>query len=370
MELFRRGEQMSRVFIVSFIVLTLSVALNYQISASDGVDSPEQIFTVEPIVIQPSTVIPLVVTLIPTQSLSIPSSVQSTVPSPYPTFTPAPESRVVDSQSYWHRYESIELTQYQGTWQLFQTTTASDGGFHRSSDIGAVMRLVFVGGGFRVGYRLIGGGGDLYFALDGQSQEVVPTLLQSGEERTQIGNPIYFPSGTHTLDVITGGIQGQRFEIDFVDVYVGPEMANAANVSSVTATPNENGRSPLVSFDLVTMPQQVPTSEPAREIVISVDVVAFYDKNANGTADANEGIQNLSVRVLDQVSNRVVASSLTDVSGFAHIQVISSHDLLLVIPLLGRSREISVSRGGRRESFLQDQWLVLVEPINIPALIP
>ena len=66
-----------------------------------------------------------------------------------PSATPenAERSRVPSAVYGWQRFESIDLIQMVGYWELKQANNASDGAYHRSDNAAAIIRYPFVGAG-------------------------------------------------------------------------------------------------------------------------------------------------------------------------------------------------------------------------------
>jgi hypothetical protein len=96
-----------------------------------------------------------------------------------------------------------------------------------------------------------------------------------------------------------------------------------------------------------------------------VDIIVAYDLNANGEIDPVEGVRNVSIRAVDTLTNALLASILTDDSGFARMEVATTHDLQLVIPLLGETFTVR-----NRGQDIITSWRLLIPPANVPGLIP
>ena len=56
---------------------------------------------------------------------------------------------------------------------------------------------------------------------------------------------------------------------------------------------------------------------------------------------------------------------MTDEAGFVRLQTLAQHDVVLLIPLLGESFQARV-----RGNDVATAWTVLIEPNNLPGLIP
>ncbi len=120
------------------------------------------------------------------------------------------------------------------------------------------------------------------------------------------------------------------------------------------------------AYELVSAPATlVPTPTPRGDVMLTVDVVVAYDLNANREVDPNEGVRNLSIRAVDGVSNALLASAATDRSGFVRMQLLAADDVLLVMPLLGETLALRY-----RDGDVSTSWTVLIDPANVPGLIP
>jgi hypothetical protein len=79
----------------------------------------------------------------------------------------------------------------------------------------------------------------------------------------------------------------------------------------------------------------------------------------------NEGVRDISVRVLDAVNGDLLASDFTDSQGSLRLQIITAHDVIIYIPVLGQSLNIRVSQRNQTR-----RWQVLLPAGNQPGLIP
>jgi len=68
---------------------------------------------------------------------------------------------------------------------------------------------------------------------------------------------------------------------------------------------------------------------------------------------------------MDVSNNTTLATSLTDDSGFLRISVVTSNDVVILIPMLGESFYVR-----NRGSNLTDTWTLMLDPATIPGLIP
>jgi hypothetical protein len=309
--------------------------------------------TLAPIVItQPPVIItqPVVIPVLPTP-------VPATSNNPLTNNSPASSNRFG-----WQRYESIEFIQVVGRWQLRTTSNASDGAYHEAETEEAIFRFPFDGEGLRLGFRVQPYGGSFHLRVDNRTLDVFDSMLT--EDNTQIRSVVtreyFFDSGYHVLDIYVsvlpeyGGVA-----IDFVEVFNGPSLPR----STMDAP---GGMREAIEIALVSAPPtRTLTPIPPVPSLITVDVVVAYDLNANGEIDPNEGAREVSIRAVDTLTNALLASTVTDFSGFVRMQVSTTNDLQLVIPLLGETFAVR-----NRGQDIVTSWTLLIPPANVPGLIP
>ncbi len=85
-------------------------------------------------------------------------------------------------------------------------------------------------------------------------------------------------------------------------------------------------------------PVPQPTATPR---VVALNVQIFNDVNRNGLLDAGEGIQSVSVRLVDEESGTPLALTLTDADGRVNFSVSNPGSVRLSIPLFGYSALIN-----------------------------
>jgi len=269
------------------------------------------------------------------------------------------------SQLYgWRRHESIEFVQVLGQWVLRNTQNASDGAYHNTEDSGAIMRFPFTGDGIRVGFRIQRGGGSFQIKIDNQIVGLYETNLgdnaSQAEAYSAISEAYFLSDGYHIVDFVTNGAP---IGFDYLEVFVSPRMVDNDNDIAAGA----NTLIDMPEFKLVYAPPTLlPSPQPITDQVVSVDIVVAYDSNNNKTVDPAEGIRNVSIRAVDSTTNTLLASAITDDSGFVRLQVITTRDILVVIPLLGESYVVRV----RRSTGVSTSWTILLPPANVPGLIP
>jgi hypothetical protein len=204
-------------------------------------------------------------------------------------------------------------------------------------------------------------GGSFHLRIDNGTLDVFDTALADGDgERSVVTREYFFDSGYHVLDVYVSALpEHGEVAIDFVEVFSGPSMPQA----TVDAP---GGMREAVSIELVSAPPtRTPTPVPDVPSLITVDIIVAYDLNANGEIDPVEGVRNVSIRAVDTLTNALLASILTDDSGFARMQLATTDDLQLVIPLLGETFTVR-----NRGQDIITSWTLLIAPANVPGLIP
>lgn len=345
----------------------------------------------------PATATPMVITATPIMLTSMPlpavqvvstqSSVvatpvpagQGTVPTASDTSNgsngvannPLPDGVAPGDIYGWTLYESLDLIQVSGQWYLRTISNASDNGYHESRDAGATLRYPFEGDGFRVGYRSEVNGAAIQIHLDGAFLDIIETNFLTIDadldpvRQTFVTQAYWVEPGYHVIDFVCmadgGGSEGCN--LDYVEIFTGPPIPAQPTQVVVPA-----GETAVVvdNIELVSAPPTIaPTATTAPASVITVDVIVSVDLNANDQVDANEGIEGITVRAVDVSDNSLLATSVTDSSGFVRVSVSTTNDVILLIPVLGESFYIR-----NRTPGVQDTWNLLLDPANVPGLIP
>ncbi|MGB7337707.1 MAG: hypothetical protein WBC91_02360 [Phototrophicaceae bacterium] len=287
--------------------------------------------------------------------------------------SPLPDG-IAPSDIYgWRRYESVDLIQVMGRWRLRSMSNASDGAYHEARDAGALLRYPFEGDGFRIGYRSEVNGAGIQVSLDGEFVNVIETNFLAIDpelaplRQSFVTQPYWVDTGYHLVDLmcLADGAGSQGCNIDYIEIFIGPPIPASAQPTAVAISENE-----LVvvvsDVELVSAPPTLaPTSTAIAASVITVDVIVSADLNANTQVDANEGIEGMTVRAVNVSDNSLLATSMTDASGFVRITNSTTSDVILLIPALGESFYIR-----NRGQALNETWNLLLDPVNIPGLIP
>jgi len=185
--------------------------------------------------------------------------------------------------------------------------------------------------------------------------------------QTFVTQPYWVKPGYHLIDLVCmadgGGSEGCN--IDYVEIFTGPPIPDAAQPTQVIVPAGETAVV-VDNVELVSAPPTLaPTATAAPASVITVDVIVSVDLNANEQVDANEGIEGITVRAVDVSDNTLLATSVSDSSGFVRLSVSTTHDVILLIPVLGESFYVR-----NRAQTVQETWNLLLDPANVPGLIP
>lgn len=332
--------------------------------------SPTWTPLVQTVVVPATIVIPA--TIIVPATVIVPATSLPPTPLPLPSAIPIqPTPFLTATRAYgWSRHESIELIQVIGSWALTRHRAASDGAYHESASAGATLRFPFTGDGVRLIYRAHPQGGRFAVLLDGVAQGVYDTRAE--DEGFYYAGPLFFTSGYHVVDVVAladrSGVT--LISIDALDVFYGPPMPTRpapTDIPIAESTAQAETRRDVINIDLISVPptpQPTPTTIP--QALVSVDVVIAYDLNRNDSADANEGVQGMSVRLLDAATNQPLAAGLTDTSGFVTLQALTTNAVTVVVPYLSETFNVRSARGRAQTA----RWTLLLEAGTQPGLIP
>ncbi len=135
-----------------------------------------------------------------------------------------------------------------------------------------------------------------------------------------------------------------------------------------TATPNLGYTptpqpQPAAGVELVGAPPTVqPTATPIAPSLVTVSVVIAYDENGNGTVDPAEGVQGISVRLVNATTNQVIGSGFTDARGYVRLETVTLAPARLVVPYFGKSWDVRAQG--------ESTFTLLLDPANQPGLIP
>lgn len=298
----------------------------------------------------------------PPPAIAIPTA----PPAPLPPQVVIPPATATHAYG-WTRHESIELIPVTGQWALIRDRHASDGAYHESASANAILRFPFTGDGLRVIYRAHPQGGRFAVIVDRITQAVYDT--QADEAGFFFAGPFFFDSGYHVVDIVALADQsgGSSIAIDAIDVFSGPPMPASPTSTPVAAPDSSDARRDVARISQIAQPPPIqPTTTPIPEALVTVEVVIAYDLNRNRSPDPNEGVQGMSVRLLDGGDNRLLASGLTDERGYVRLQALTTSAVTAVVPFLGETFTVRAGRGRPQSA----RWTLLLDAGNQPGLIP
>lgn len=316
-----------------------------------------QTVVVTPFVIPPPVII---VPTFPPPPVSPPPVIRQLPPRPVASPTPA---------FGWERFESNAFITVTGSWAPGRDSRASAGGYRQSASAAATLRFPFTGDGVRVIYQVHPQGGSFELVLDGTtSLGVVDT--RSDKVDYLVAGPFFIEPGYHVLDLVALAMHSgeSAIAIDAVEVFRGPPMPTRIAPTSMSGDADaEPTRQPIVNIALISQPPTPqPTATAIPEVLVAVELIVAYDLNRNGSADPNEGVQGISVRMLDTNTNRLLASGLTDERGFARLQAVTASPVTVAVPYFGETFSVRAGRGRSQSA----RWTLLLEAGTQPGLIP
>jgi len=330
---------------------------------------PTQTPVVETLVVPQTVVVtqPVVITAQP------PIIIMPTFP-PLPTIVPitqvppAPAPAATSTPGFgWQRFESTAFIPVIGSWGVVSDAYASNGGYRQSASAGATVRFAFDGEGIQLIYRTHPEGGVFELFLDGvASLDTIDTF--ANEPSYGLAGPYFVDSGYHVLDVValTSTSGETAIGIDAVEVFRGPPIPAPAT-NNANSTDDTTTRRDVLSITLISAPPTTqPTPTPIPDVLVAVEVVIAYDLNRNDSPDPNEGVQGISVRMLDTTTNRLLASGLTDERGFVRLQALTAQSAAVVVPYFGETFAVRSGRGRSQSA----RWTLLLDAGTQPGLIP
>lgn len=267
----------------------------------------------------------------------------------------------------WFSFESdYPSVSYAPTWISRFIQYASRGEYHRTDAITGMATFPFEGEGLRIRYVAATNMGIFDVLVDG---ELIDTVDAYSDELVFPGTQVYFVGGgTHLLQIQVTGRKNERSQgtvvgLDAIQVYRGDENTLIIPPPDLTTTPSPAPQA-VARIQLVAAPPTVQaTATPIPPRVITASAVIAYDENGNRAVDPAEGVEDISVRVVELTTNRVVASGFTDVNGYVEFQVVMDAPVQVVVPYFGKTW--AISNGNTAPAFT-----LLLNPGNQPGLIP
>lgn len=151
--------------------------------------------------------------------------------------------------------------------------------------------------------------------------------------------------------------------------YAGPPAAAASSSSGLAgggAAGSSGASAPARATPVTLMVLQQPTITPPPTTVpiqtLIIDLLVAYDINLNKNPDPNEGVFNLTARVINTTNNQEISYATTDSTGAIHFAVASNDPVRVVIPFLAAAQEF---RPGSPA-----QWTLVIPAAKTPGLIP
>ncbi len=244
-----------------------------------------------------------------------------------------------------------------GNWVKMQTERASRGQYHYAVSPDALMRFPFTGQAIQIRYVGYSNGGIWDIVIDGEVRQTINSY--SPEAIFASTDLLEVPPGEHLLEIHNTGRRdpasnGHMVALDAIHIYQG----DSVNIATPTASPSPQ----IAQFvQLQGAPTLRPTATDEPPAVAQITIVVAYDENANRSIEPAEGVRGIPVRLVEVGTNRVIAQAVTDETGYASLQAISTGGLRLVVPYFGAYW--SVSTGVQEIS-------LLIPPGHQPGLIP
>lgn len=279
-----------------------------------------------------------------------------------PNATDIPEIAVSGQGEFegWVTFESDHPAVHyrQGQWEPVTSYVASRGQYHYSLSKDAEVEFTFLGSAFRIRYVTFRNGGQWAIYLDDEWLADIDANSREGTfPSTRI---IALEPGIHQLRLRNISQPAQvMMALDAIQVYQAPLTSDISPSQMATESPMEARR-----IDLLQAPPTIrPTATLAPPIVLVTRLMVGYDENMNRKVDLNEGVQGVSVRLVEGSSNRVLAHGFTDERGFLELQAVTASEARLVIPYFGESYPVT-----QRQT--DEPMVLLIEAGNQPGLLP
>ena len=305
---------------------------------------------------------------VPLLSTALPPNL-TLIPAPPNPYEPLPDAtRGAPPFTGWYSFESdYPGVRYSGRdWIPIQVSEASRGQYHRTDSVDGTATFAFEGEGLRIRYVAARNMGMFDLLVDGV---VLDTIDAYAPERDFPGTRIYtLGQGTHVLQIRSAGQKnpasaGFVVGLDAIQVYRANSQILIRQPEPIP-TPSSTLRNAQVQL-IAAPPTLQPTLSPQPPSEQRVSLVIAYDENGNRAVDPAEGVRDISVRVLDAQTNRVLTSGFTDARGFVALRVVTDSPTRLVVPYFGETWELTSGRGSQENSFT-----LLLTPGNQPGLIP
>jgi hypothetical protein len=255
-----------------------------------------------------------------------------------------------------------------GRWRIRQHPSASSQQYREGEAYGATVRYPFQGDGIRIAYLMQEGGCRFDVILDGVVQETIDSHSDTPEPYWQIAGAYFLAGGYHVLDIRAHSDRPCVTAIDYMDIFTNAPMPVVPTVSNTSSTDsNLASERDITQITLLSEPATAtaqPTAVPMGRVQLQVQIA--IDKNANGEADLDEGVQAVSVRLVDADSGALIASAFTDQRGRVTFDVSTNSDVVAHVPLLAETFRLRVRAG----DVVEERWSLLLTGANQPAVMP
>jgi hypothetical protein len=269
----------------------------------------------------------------------------------------------------WYSFESDHpAIRYITPWEPRRVLEASQGQYHRHETGQTAVLFAFEGEAFRIRYVAARNMGRFQVLVDGV---VVDTVDAFAADMRFLTTRLYVAAaGSHVVELRGTSphnpqSEGDVIGLDAIHVYRAPANTLIVPPPATTSTPTALPQ-PAAGIELIGAP---PTLQPTATVVapslMTITVVIAYDENANKAVDPAEGVSEISVRVVEVGTNRVMSQAFTDSKGFTQLQIVTSTPARIVVPYFGKVWELQNSGRGGSKGFT-----LLLTPGNQPGLIP
>ena len=267
----------------------------------------------------------------------------------------------------WFSFESDYPTiHYDPPWMPRLAPDASRGQYHRTVSAAGTATFLFEGEGLRIRYVAATNMGIFEIVVDGA---VIDSVDAYANTLSFPGTQVYFVgSGSHLLQIRATGRKNDRSDgtvvgLDAIQVFRGDANTVIIPPPELTTTPTPTPQE-VARIEIISAPPTVqPTGTPLSPRIVTASVVVAYDENGNRAVDPAEGVAEISVRVVETTTNRVIASGFTDETGYVQFQIVMDTSAQIVVPYFGKTWVLQ--SGNTSPAFT-----LLLNPGNQPGLIP
>ena len=127
----------------------------------------------------------------------------------------------------------------------------------------------------------------------------------------------------------------------------------------VAPLPTPTSRAREIHIRAFSLVPPSPTAAPRQPLEIELTI--YHDANDNQAPDIDEGVQGVSVRVLDSLTNRLLGQAFTDSQGYAQLFIAAPDTVRLSVAYLGFNQTIRAP--GKPVQ-------IRLPALHLPSLIP